>query len=177
MRRTRLITLIVVVGVAVIGYLVYQHVTDPFPKPPQEVVDLATSYIKARESQVGADQASATSWLEVAKPLVTAEWLATLKGQVPPPDYATAQDKGYVVSAKVTDCVWNKELAKPTSSSGSVFCTVTDRTLDKASSTEVNAANLPKGWTHNGAQTPAILTVVKQGGKWLVNGDVTGQGQ
>ncbi len=176
------LVVLVVVGVVILGYLGYQYFTadttlttnTPLPAPALTVV---TNYIQVREASVGADQATPNSWHETIQAEVTTDWLAKLQQAEPSADYAVAHSKRYLVKADVSSCIWDMELMKPSDSEGAALCDVNDSTIDQTTGAVIPKAALPASWIHEGAQSPAILRLVKQGDVWLVSEDLTGQGQ
>lgn len=149
--------------------------------PPDDAITVATKYLEAREDAYGADQSSPTAWIGKVKPLVTTTWYSQLQPSTAssagstPADYDTAVTNGYHIVAHVSDCSWNSEVAQPTTASGIVSCSLADTTVT-SSGTPLSAGNLPFGWSFTGQQPPALLRIVKQGGVWLVDNDLTGQG-
>lgn len=162
------------------------HKTTPAPsttaaQPPAAALKTVTAYLQARENNLGADQAGPTAWLSTVQPLSTPEWFAKLQ----PPDtpqtsstsynYRLAHANGYTVKANVTNCIWDRDVMLPTATQGAVICSVYDTTYGSGGRI-LTPANLPFGWTATGQQPAALLKIVLQNGKWLVDGDLTGQG-
>jgi len=126
---------------------------------------------------VGADQATPTSWVASVHPISTATWFAQLQPAQAATagnasgEFSLAHDNHYVVTAALTKCIWNFKIALPTPTSGAIYCELSDTTNDLSSKAVVPDDALPFGWTHNGAQTPVNLSLLKQGGAWLVDDD------
>ncbi len=174
--------LLLVSDLLLIGYSLYQHSlaesnnrVNLQPLPPA-VVSVVTGYIQSREAAVGVDQATPDAWLTTVKTLTTSAWFNQLKPLDSAGDYAVAHTNAYKVNAKVTLCLWDDEAALHTASSGVVICQVSDSTLGQ-NGAPIPTAALIQGWKHNGQQTPAIIGLTNSNGKWLVNNDLTGQGQ
>ena len=155
----------------------------PGGRPEKAVLDIVQTYVQAREDAIGADMASPTTWLDSIKPIVTSAWLNTLQpsenastGNVPF-DFVTAHQNSYVVKASLSNCSWDSILQKPSGDRGLVVCNLNDKTINRTTGAEINASNLPFGWSFTGKQTPVQISVVKQNDKWLVDGDSTGQAQ
>lgn len=152
-------------------------------QPPQAAVRVTSVYLQAREDSVGFDQSSPTSWLNTVKSITTPAWFARLQPNPDTPttnvpgDYRLAHSHHFKVRADVSNCVWDRQIAVPTSSSGTMSCSIYDNTINAATGTIVPLASLPFGWAHNGQQLPAIISLVKQNGTWLVGLDTSGQGQ
>lgn len=150
--------------------------------PQKEVTAVVQKYVQARENRVGDNHHRPTDWLLEVQTITTPGWFATLQPSSKNPtgnasaEYYTAHDNHYVVKARVSGCMWDVEDKKPTATSGDVYCDLTDTTYSSVSDQEVPSGQLPFGWTHFGPQTPVVLEMVKQDGKWLVNEDATGQG-
>jgi hypothetical protein len=148
---------------------------------PPEIIPLVTAFAQARENAVGVDQPTPTSWISAVQSIITPKFLAQLQ---PPTDgtagsasgeFNIAHDNGYVVKATLDNCNWDLERTKPTATSGSVFCNLTDTTINKATGAAASEGTIPFGWSHTGTQLPLIVEVVKQNGKWLINTDVSGE--
>lgn len=145
-------------------------------KPSQDVINVVTQYVQSREDSVGVDQASPDSWLSSVKPITTSNWYTHLQpvqnsstGTVPN-DYRFAHNFKYIVKATVYNCVWGG-YTKPTDTSGTVFCSLTDNVYSSTNGSQILPASLPFGWTHSGEQSPVYIKVILQGGSWLVDGD------
>ncbi len=168
----------------VVGLLILSN-RGPKPggRPEKAVLDVVQTYVQAREDAVGADMGSPTSWIDRVKPIVTSAWYDTLKppevaptGNVPF-DFVTAHQNSYVVKASLTNCSWDSILQKPSSDMGLVVCNLKDKTINRTTGAEISAGSLPFGWSFTGSQTPVQINMIKQGSKWLVGGDSTGQAQ
>lgn len=174
-----LIIIIAVIGLSLSG--------DKKPKagkePSKEVLTTVQAYVQAQENSIGADQTSPNSWLDRVKPITTSAWYKSL---APPPNpstgdasynYTFAHQKNYTVKAILTNCVWDSTLSPPTDQAGLVDCQLQDQTINRSTGGIIAASDLPFAWTATGKQLDPRISVVQQVGKWLVDGDLTGQAQ
>lgn len=144
--------------------------------PSKTMVKSATTYLTARENAVSYKQKDPDSWLDQAKPAMTDEGLkkmsAAFKSARPDATWDEAHSNG--LSVKVTlDCSVQKQGAGGKSVQW-LQCGVTDRTMGKDGK-PLPLSKLPSTWPYSGKQPQALLQMKKQGGKWLVNNDYTGQ--
>lgn len=160
------------------GYFNLHHTARKPPAPaavPSTISRPAITYIKAHEDAIGADQTSPSSWTDQVKSITTNVWYQSLQ---PPQEnqtgstsypYQVAHDNGYRVSASVGDCQW---VGTPpnlqTTTKVTIECAVYDSVVGADNST-VNPSSLPYGWANVGQQSPAVLTLVKQGSGWLIS--------
>jgi len=86
---------------------------------------------------------------------------------------ATARQRQWSVLATVA-CRHNPDAGATTNTEATLICSVTDRTID-ASGVTVPVKDLPGMWPYNGSQPPALLSMRKVDGQWLVDTDETGQ--
>ncbi|MBV8981624.1 MAG: hypothetical protein JO086_12045 [Acidimicrobiia bacterium] len=161
------------------GGLTTTTTTSDTPSP--EVLAATTAFVDRREDRVGADQPSLTSWLPGVHPYVTSAMYARLQPRPDDPtgtprgDFDIAHQRGYVVRAHPTNCIWDLQKPAPTPTSGWVYCDLTDTTVDAVTGAPVSQAVLDAHWTENGPQDPLIVAVVKNGDRWYVDEDATGQ--
>jgi hypothetical protein len=154
--------------------------SSPLPSATLDapVTHLVESYVQARDNANGADQATPTNWLAEVKSITTPSWFAELQPPAnsqtgsTPADFITSHQKGYKVKAEVKNCIWNYKVAKPTSTSGVVYCQVDDKTIFADSNTDVPSRSLPFGWSGNSSYS-VTFQVVKSNGRWLINDDLS----
>lgn len=150
--------------------------------PPDSVIAVVAAYVQARENSIGADQDTPDSWLSKVESITTASWFAQLHPNPnsstgnTPASYNIAHEKGYIVQAKVSGCIWNLEGQKQRPDGGNIYCNLVDTTVDSSSGAVVPHSSLPYGWTDFGRQPPVSLKLVLLNGSWLVDGDESGQG-
>jgi hypothetical protein len=149
--------------------------------PSAEVLAVVQKYIQAQEDSVGADQSSPTSWIDGLKSITTTAWFAKLQPVdnpstgTTPYNFTLAHQNNYTVKANLSGCAWDNITLKPTADKGLVNCSLSDETIQRTTGKSIPAADLPFGWTAVGPQDSPRLVLVKQAGKWLVNGDLSGQ--
>ncbi len=145
--------------------------------PSPQMRAAAAGYLVARENAVSFDQPTITSWLERAKPYLTASAHA---GLVQAADGAHA---GYVYSqmhlnawklATTVSCAVDQAASTPTPTMTTLTCTVIDDTVTQGGAS-VPASAVPTPWPYNTTQPPAILVMELVGPTWLVGADRTGQ--
>ena len=144
---------------------------------PKDVMTVVEKFIAARDNSVGISQSSPTSWLTSVQSITTAEYFQELHPTqnstgISSADYMTAHQSGFNVEVKLDNCIWDYKVAPPTGTKGAVLCDVTDTTVDQGGH-EVSAQDLPFGWTEVGTK-PAVLSMVKENGRWLVADDLSG---
>jgi hypothetical protein len=182
-KRTILIAAVLLVVVAVIVLATYHKNSAPQggKTPSKDALNAVQVYIQAQENSVGADQASPTSWINKVKSVTTASWFSKLQPVADPTtgtipyNYTFAHQKNYVVKANLSGCVWDNILLKPSATRGIVNCSLQDETINKGSGTSIPASDLPFGWVAVGKQASPRLVLLNQNGKWLIDGDLTGQ--
>lgn len=144
---------------------------------PQQAVRVAAQYIAVRESRLSACRPTTKSWKAEAKKLMTPKGWSMPPS--PPPEAgrlrAELVKQKWNVRATVS-CNTNPEAGPGTATSQPLFCSVKDTTLD-ASGKPVGTFQVPASWLYSGDRDPALLSMKKQGGTWLVDGDYTGQAQ
>lgn len=152
----------------------------PGAKPPTDAINTTTSYIQARENSIGADQTSPNSWLSSIQSISTPAWFNSLQPKQDPlmgsetNDYRTAHQNNYIIKTTLRNCIWDFKITRPTSTTGVIYCELTDTTLYNSTKATVPNPLLPFGWTRTGNQIPAILYLIKQNNVWLVNKDGLG---
>jgi hypothetical protein len=152
-------------------------------EPSKEVLDVVRAYVQAQQNSVGADQVSPNSWVNQVKSLTTDSWFKTLTPSTSPStgetpyNYTYAHQNNYTVKAALSGCLWDSTLSPPNRQAGLVDCRLEDQTIDRDTGQTVPASELPFSWTAVGEQMDPRISVVKRDGKWLVNGDLTGQAQ
>ena len=168
--------------------------TTTLPPPPSapvvspDAVLTITKYVSAREDSIGADQTSPTSWLGQVKPLMTPAGYATAPQYGPLSSggaYATAHQMNWKISTSVSSCVWAIQGNEPTGSSsaatsttapitqGQVTCTLDDTVVNSATGAPIATSTLPYGWAATGAQPPVVVSLIDQGGVWLIDADTS----
>jgi hypothetical protein len=188
MRRTRLITGLIIALALIIFLAIYSHSNNQTPLKsgktlPDEVLNVAKQYIQAREDSMGADQSSPTSWVNSVKGVLSEDWFNKLQPPASsttgstPYNFTFAHQNGYVIKSNLSHCGVNDILFKPTDSNAVVACSLEDQTVKQSTGVAIAAADLPLGWSYVGKQTPPQILLVKQNGKWLIDGDATAQGQ
>ncbi len=141
-----------------------------------DVEAVATRYLAARENAISYRHPSARDWLSAVQPVMTlAGWqrLSTSLGDSGGFPAATSRQRQWSVRAAVA-CRHNPDAAVASSTQATLICSVTDRTID-ASGGPVAVKDLPGIWPYNGSQPPALLSMRKVDGQWLVDTDETGQ--
>jgi hypothetical protein len=141
-----------------------------------DVGAVAARYLAARENAISYRHLSARDWLSEVQPVMTPTgWqrLSTSLGDDGGFPAATARQREWAVLATVA-CRHNPDAGVATSTQATLICAVTDRTID-ASGGPVAAKDLPGIWPYDGAQPPALLSMRKVDGQWLVDTDETGQ--
>lgn len=144
----------------------------------QAIIKTATGFIVARENQWSHQHKSPLDWLEEARPYVTDSYYKSMKERINPEgsagaEWSIAHDKGYAVKARVSECGVNVASGVDDESNKTVQCAVTDLVVDKDGN-QVPTTQIPLEWTRVGSQPVAMLLIVKQGDKWLVDQDGTG---
>ncbi len=141
-----------------------------------DVEAVAARYLAARENAISYHHFSARGWLSEVQPVMTPTgWqrLSTSLGDNGGFPAATARQRQWSVLATVA-CRHNPDAGATSSTHATLICSVTDRTID-ASGGPVAAKDLPGIWPYDGAQPPALLSMRKVDGQWLVDTDETGQ--
>ncbi len=141
-----------------------------------DVGAVATRYLAARENAISYHHPSARDWLSEVQPVMTMTgWqrLSTSLGDSGGFPAATARQRQWSVLATVA-CRHNPDAAVATNSQATLICSVTDRTID-ARGVPAPVKDLPGMWPYNGSQPPALLSMRKVDGQWLVDTDETGQ--
>jgi hypothetical protein len=187
MRRRQLLFAFSILLIIVISIFAFMHPRKDQLSAgkvlPDEVLSTVRQYIQAREDSLGADQSSPTSWINSIKNISTQKWYNQLQ---PPADsstgstpynYTFAHQNGYIVRASLSNCGLNDILLKPAQDRALVACSLEDQTIKKSSGESISSSDLPFGWPYVGRQTAPQIIIVKENGKWLVDGDATGQGQ
>ena len=141
-----------------------------------DVGAVAARYLAARENAISYRHPSARDWLsEVEAVMTPAGWqrLSASLGDNGGFPAATSRQRQWSVRAAVA-CRHNPDAAVASSTQATLICSVTDRTID-ASGGPVAVKDLPGIWPYNGSQPPALLSMRKVDGQWLVDTDETGQ--
>jgi len=140
-----------------------------------DVGAVATRYLAARENAISYRHTSARDWLSEVQPVMTpAGWqrLSASLGDSGGFPAATARQRQWSVLATVA-CRHNPDAGVTTNTKATLICAVTDRTID-ASDLPLPVKDLPGMWPYNGSQPPALLSMRKVDGQWLVDMDETG---
>lgn len=144
---------------------------------PQAAVQAAARYLAVRESRLSTCRPTTTSWEAEAKPLMTAKGWRDHPG--PPPEAGRLRKEllrnRWNVRATVS-CRANPEAGRGTATSQPLFCALADTTVTAAGK-PVSAFQVPASWLYTGDRDPGLLSMKKQGGAWLVDGDYTGRAQ
>lgn len=146
----------------------------PAPKP---AVTVAAQYLAVREGWLSACRPSTSSWESRAKKLMTERgWRTHPRDRVDVKQVRGRMTAGGWNVRVTVSCMTNREMGPPKPTWQPLFCGVTDTTVD-ALGASVPAAKLPAKWPFAGGQNPAPMAVVKRGGAWLVDQDLTGLAQ
>lgn len=177
--------LIVVVAIYTLGQKQSAELPEVGSEPEQAVLDIVERYVQAKENRVGADQKTATDWLNTVKPIVTKTMFERLKpsGKIItssiPFNYTYAHQKKYIVKTELDKCIWGGEGFKPSKDEnggirGVVVCSLIDKTVSSETGSEVPASNIEFGWPYNGKQQSPVIELTLRNGQWLINADETG---
>jgi hypothetical protein len=151
------------------------------PKPggavSSDIIAIAQKYLSAEEDSVGADQSTPNSWLNQVRSITTSSWFsqiqpATTSTSSVSAQYYIAHNKKYVVKTELSNCIWVSAPTRAAPDSGTVFCSLSDKTIDQQTGAEISGSSLPFGWTYSGPQAQHNLYFLKQNGHWLINNDV-----
>jgi len=125
---------------------------------------------------VSFDQPTITSWLDRARPYLTASAHAGLV------QAAVGAHAGYLYSqmhqnswklATTVNCAVDQAAPTPTPTMTTLTCTVIDDTVTQAGVSVPDSA-VPNPWPYNTTQPPAILVMELVGPTWLVGADRQG---
>ena len=160
--------------------------TVPLPIAPKsyspvtgQALNDITQYIDERENQNSVTQQSPTSWVQAIKPYVSSSFYAQMsqQGSAPSPqgEWDIAQKGGYIVNAQLSDCLWNGGIEPLTPTSAAISCNLTDIT-EFTNGQAVPPSQINYGWQYEGQQVQVDLLMINNGSGWVVNQDVSGQG-
>lgn len=141
------------------------------------VRNAAHSYLVVRGNVVSHYQESPSSWLEEIEPLMTSAGYAALTenigdGPAGAP-WNIAHENGIEVEVE-SDCNIQEQAGEPTDSEVFIMCALTYFPTDEDGN-RLPTTQIPNGWPYVGVQQPALLQMVRDGDKWLVDADYTGQ--
>lgn len=142
------------------------------------LIEAATGFIQARENQWSHHHTSPLDWLEEARPYVTDSYYEAQQERINPEgsagsEWNIAHDQGLAVEARVSECGVNVASGVDDENSKTVQCAVTDIVVDQDGN-QVPTTQIPLNWTRVGSQPVAMLLMVREGDKWLVDQDGTG---
>jgi hypothetical protein len=144
---------------------------------PEDATEVAKKYIGYRENAMSWDQETPRSWLAQAKPLMTDDGYADVSEGYSDEGsagyaWSLSHESGYAVKVAVECQV--PSAAGSTEDAVTLQCAVTDQVVDK-SGKPLPITKIPTAWPYAGPQQPALLSMVRDGGDWLIDDDLTGE--
>jgi hypothetical protein len=145
----------------------------------KDIQESATAFLTVRENQMSWNQANVTSWLDQVKPLMTEEGYGRIASGIDPNGspgntWETAHAQGIATKVQVGKCFVNLASGVDTPTRKIIQCPVVDTPIDKDGK-PLATTRIPSMWPYAGSRPNALLEMRKQGDKWYVHADWTGQ--
>lgn len=155
----------------------------PLPSPdiPGGALKTATTYLTEKDNRDSYYRESPRSWVDatadVATPVARSRWDNITADGKPGYSWIWAHDSEVKVELRQVECLTNQDVpSKNPAAMISIRCTWVDVPV-YGSGDRVPPNLIDFTFSYNGPQPVASLSMVNQGGKWLVSADATGLAQ